>query len=736
MQRVFDCRRTEVRRAVVMLFALAGSAHAQEQAAPAGQPVAGQLPEVTVRATGSETGTGPVGGYVARRSVTATKTDTPLSETPQSISVITREQMEDRGVQNVSEAFAYSAGVVGDNVVESRYDKPVIRGFPARQYLDGLYINYYTSGYLMPRVDTYGLERVELLRGPSSVLYGANAPGGLVNLVSKRPTAETLREVNLQYGSHNRKQASFDLSGAVDSNQTVLYRLTGLFRKSDTQTEHAKDDRIFIAPALTFRPSADTTFTLLTHYQRDRQGTAINFLPREGTVIPTVNGRRIPVGFFTGEPGFNTFDREEYAIGYAFEHRFNDTFRVRQNVRYMHSDLTYTGVYAVGWNSAAQQQLRRGSLDAGGKLDTIGVDTQLQADFSTGPVRHKMLVGVDYQHGKFDDRQGFGTVGTPPLGLIDPWNPVYGARINPIASYTNAEQTQRQLGVYFQDQMKLTERLTFVAGGRKDWASSDTTSTRIVTATNARTVTTTPIDQDDFTYRLGLLYQAPYGITPYVSYSTSFQPQAGTDRQGSPFKPTTGKQTELGVKFQPPGSNSFITAAVYDLRQQDVLTPDPGRPAGTNFQVQTGEVRSRGFELEGTMDFQNGFKAIGSYTLMNMETTRSNGPDLGKTPTNRPRHTAALWVDYTMRGGLLRGLGMGAGARYIGSTWGDAANTFKVSSVWLADAAIHYTLDQHWRFALTATNLLDKEYVGQCGSATTCYYGYRRNILATATYRW
>lgn len=736
MQRVFDCRRTEVRRAVVMLFALAGSAHAQEQAAPAGQPVAGQLPEVTVRATGSETGTGPVGGYVARRSVTATKTDTPLSETPQSISVITREQIEDRGVQNVSEAFAYSAGVVGDNVVESRYDKPVIRGFPARQYLDGLYINYYTSGYLMPRVDTYGLERVELLRGPSSVLYGANAPGGLVNLVSKRPTAETLREVNLQYGSHNRKQASFDLSGAVDSNQTVLYRLTGLFRKSDTQTEHAKDDRIFIAPALTFRPSADTTFTLLTHYQRDRQGTAINFLPREGTVIPTVNGRRIPVGFFTGEPGFNTFDREEYAIGYAFEHRFNDTFRVRQNVRYMHSDLTYTGVYAVGWNSAAQQQLRRGSLDAGGKLDTIGVDTQLQADFSTGPVRHKVLVGVDYQHGKFDDKQGFGTVGTPPLGLIDPWNPVYGARINPIASYTNAEQTQRQLGVYFQDQMKLTERLTFVAGGRKDWASSDTTSTRIVTATNARTVTTTPIDQDDFTYRLGLLYQAPYGITPYVSYSTSFQPQAGTDRQGSPFKPTTGKQTELGVKFQPPGSNSFITAAVYDLRQQDVLTPDPGRPAGTNFQVQTGEVRSRGFELEGTMDFQNGFKAIGSYTLMNMETTRSNGPDLGKTPTNRPRHTAGLWVDYTMRGGLLRGLGMGAGARYIGSTWGDAANTFKVSSVWLADAAIHYTLDQHWRFALTATNLLDKEYVGQCGSATTCYYGYRRNILATATYRW
>lgn len=728
MQREFEYRRTEVRRAVLVMLALTGSAHAQ----PAAQ-ASGQLPEVTVRASQAETATGPVGGYVARRSASATKTDTPISETPQSISVISREQMDDRGVQTVSEAFAYSAGVIGDNVVESRYDRPVIRGFPARQYQDGLYINYYASGYLMPRVDPYGLERVELLRGPSSVLYGANAPGGLVNLVSKRPTAEPLREINLQYGSHDRKQASFDLSGAVDDNGTVLYRLTGLFRDSDTQTDFAKDDRIFIAPALTFRPSADTTFTLLTHYQRDRQGTAINFLPREGTIIPTVDGRRISSSFFTGEPAFNNFDREEYAVGYAFEHRFNDTLRVRQNLRYTHSDLVYTGVYAGGWASAAQQQLRRGSLDASGQLDTFTVDTQAQLDFTTGPVAHKVLAGIDYQHGDFDDRQGFGTVGTPPLGLIDPFNPVYGSSINPITSYTDARQTQRQLGIYLQDQMKIAERLIFVAGGRKDWASANTTSTRIVTATNARTETRTPIDQDDFTYRLGLLYQAPLGLTPYVSYSTSFQPQAGTDAQGAPFKPTTGKQTEVGIKFQPPGVNSAITASVYDLRQQNVLTRDP---VNTTFQIQTGEVRSRGFELEGTLDLSNGWKAISSYTLMDMEVTQSNGPDLHKAPTNRPRHTAGLWVDYTVRGGTFKGVGVGAGARYIGSSWGDSANTFKVPSVWLADAALHYTLDAHWRFALTATNLFDKEYIGQCGSATTCYYGYRRNVLGTVTYRW
>lgn len=729
--KVSQIRLTEVGRAVVVLCAFSGSALAQESASPAAAQ-AGHLPEVTVRAP-VETATGPVGGYVAKRSATATKTDTPLIETPQSITVITREQMEDRGVQNLSDAFAYSAGVIGDNAVEGRYDNPVIRGFSARQYLDGLYVNYYASGYLKPRQETYGLERVEILRGPSSVLYGANSPGGMINMVSKRPTAEPLREINLQYGSYDRKQASFDLSGAVDENKTVMYRLTGLFRKSETQTDYADDDRIYIAPALTFRPSSDTSFTLLTHYQHDKQGTAINFLPREGTVIPNASGRKISSSFFTGEPNFNTFDREEYGIGYEFEHRFNDRFKVRQNLRYMHANLFYTGVYAVGWNNAAQTQLRRGSLSSGGSLDTIGVDTSLEAKFTTGPVRHTAIVGFDYQHGSFDDRQGFGTVGTPPLGLIDPFNPVYGATINPIASYTLVDQTQRQLGIYFQDQMKLTERLTFVASGRQDWANSSTNTRRLTTATGATTTpTNVGIDQQDFTYRFGVVYETPVGLAPYASYSTSFQPQAGVSAAGTPFEPTTGKQTEVGVKFQPAGYNSFVTASLYDLRQQNVLTRDP---ANTLFQIQTGEVRSRGFEIDGTLDFNNGFKAIAAYTFMDMEVTKSNGTDLGKTPTNRPRHTASLWVHYTQRTGVAKGLGLGLGARYIGETYGDALNTFKVSAVWLADAALHYTLDQHWRFSITATNLFDKEYVGQCGSATTCYYGYRRNVIGTATYR-
>lgn len=706
------------------------AAPAAPAAAAAGQAT---LPTVTVSARQEpENPVGPVRGYIAQRSQGATKTDTALAETPQSISVIGREHMDDRGVQTVSEAFAYSAGVIGDNVVESRYDKPVVRGFAARQYLDGLYLNYYAGGYLMPRIDPYGLERVELLRGPSSVLYGANAPGGLLNMVSKRPSAEARREIGVQIGSHERRQLQFDTGGALDEGQTVLYRITGLLRDSNTQTEHAKDDRTFLAPSISFRPSADTSFTLLAHYQRDKQGTAINFLPKEGTVVPTAGGRFIGSSFFTGEPAHNVFDREQTALGYALEHRFGEGLKFRQNLRAMNGRLHYTGVYAVGWASPAHLQLRRASLVSSGEFDTLSLDNQLEAQWGSGAVRHTVLAGVDYQQGRFVDLQGFGTVGAG-LGLIDPFNPIYGQAANPPASTTEARQKQSQLGLYLQDQIRLGERLNLLIGARQDWAKASTTSTRTVTATGASTVTHSRIDQDRLTGRVGLLYQMPSGLAPYAAYSSSFQPQAGTDAQGRPFAPTTGEQAELGLKYAPADGRRSFTASLFDLRQQNVPTADTAHPG---LQIQTGEIRARGLELEGAIEFARGTRLTAAYTHQNTEVTRSNGADLHKTPTNRPRDTFSLWLDQRIGPAGPGGASLGLGARYISSSWGDAANTFRVPSVWLADASLRYTLDPNWLFALSATNLFDKEYIGQCGGATTCYYGYRRQWQATATYRW
>ncbi len=698
--------------------------------AAAGAAAGGLLPEVRVSAALPESAHGSVHGYIARRAATATKTDTPLAETSQSISVIGRAQMDDRGVQTVTEAYQYSAGITGDNAADNRYDKPVIRGFAARQYLDGLHLIYGTGVYNMPRVEPFGLERVEILRGPASVLYGANAPGGLVNLVSKRPTGERLAEVGVSVGSFDRREGRFDIGGAVDANGVLSWRLTGLARSGGTQTAFADDDRVFVAPALTWRPNADTSLTLLASYQRDKLGTLINFLPREGTLAPYAYApRQIPTDFFTGEPAFNTFEREASSAGWAFTHRFREGLTFRQNLRYQRSDMVYQGVYAAGWQPRTPY-LRRASLDAYGDLTSLVLDNQLEWRQRAGAWQHTVLAGIDHQKASSYEAQGYGTVGTG-LGLIDPQAPLYGQRINPITSYTGSLQHQRQTGAYAQYQGSFDARWFLTAALRRDKASSDTVSSRFNASTRAGTASTAGLDQSDTTYRLGLLYKTANGWSPYLSWSTSFLPQAGVDHLNQPFKPTTARQTEVGVKYQPEGACFQLTGSLYDLRQQNVVASLP--EAGLTARRQIGEVRARGLELEALADLPSGFKLTTAWTFMDMEILRGSAAETGKTPTNRPRHMFSAWVDKTIDGGPLTGLSLGVGLRHMGASWGDSANLFKVPSATVVDAAVRYTTGR-WRFALNLSNLFDKKYIGTCGSATTCYYEYRRNAKLSANY--
>lgn len=697
-------------------------------AAPAGGSAA-TLGEVRVTAEAArESAWGPAGRN-ARRSAAASKTDTPLLETPQSVSVVTRQQMDERGVQTVTEAIQYSSGITGDNAADNRYDKPVIRGFAARQYLDGLFLVYGSGGYNMPRVEPYGLERVEVLRGPSSVLYGANAPGGLLNMVSKRPTTDTLREVGVTVGSNDRRQGQFDFGGAIDEAGVLSYRLTGLVRKGGTQTEHADDDRVFLAPALTIRPHAGTSFTLLGNFQKDQLGTLINFLPREGTLAPSPYGR-IPSSFFTGEPAFNRFDREQESVGWAFEHALDDQWTLRQNLRYLRSDLVYQGVYAAGWQPGTSF-LRRSSLDDYGDLESTVVDTQLQFRTGAGPVRHTFLAGFDYQQASSYEAQGYGTVGAG-LGLINPFAPVYGQRINPIATYTASDQEQRQEGVYLQGQSEIDDRWFFTYGLRHDGVDLTTVTSRIATATGATTSTTAHLAQSDTTYRLGAVHKFASGWAPYVSWSTAFQPQTGVDHLGQAFRPTTARQSEVGVRYQPAAGGVQMLASLYDLRQQNVVASVPEGPVLARRQI--GEVRSRGVELEGSVDLPARWQLTGAYTYLDMQILQGSAAETGKTPTNRPRHVASLWLEKQLAGEL-QGLSFGFGLRYMGTTWGDAANTFEVPSQAVADAALRYRTGQ-WQVSLNVSNLADKEYVGTCGSATTCYYEYRRNVQLSALYRW
>lgn len=685
-----------------------------------------ELPAVTVNARREGEAANP--GFVPSTTSTATKTDTSLLETPQSVSVITRETMDVLGAQTLSQALRYSAGVLPDNAgAETRYDWINIRGISESTlglYLNGLRLQSNTEF----RIEPYGLEQVDVMRGPSSVLYGQNAPGGLINMVSKRPTDASLHEIQLSGGSFNNRQAAFDFSGAIDEDHKVLYRLTGLVRESDTQVQYTPDDRTYIAPSFTFRPSDRTSLTILASYQKDHIGFG-QFLPAYGTVLNNPNGK-IPVRRFVGDPDLDNTKREQTMFGYELAHDFNDNIQFKQNFRYSH--LSYrvkTAGYGLGlvtMNGADPEAaenyryVNRLPFSDMREVDVFGFDNQLQGRFSHGDWKHTVLAGLDYY-----DYNQLRTQGRGATSVLDLYEPDYdgSAAITRIASKQRSHL--RQFGSYVQDQIKYGDHWLLTLGARRDWATQKI-SNRL---TGGRS------DQSDAanSFRGALMYRTDMGLAPYVSYSESFQPNIGTDRQDNQFSPSRGKQYEIGMKFQPQGVESFATLSLFDLRMTNVLTTDAVDPT---YSSASGEQRSRGIELEGTAVLGRGWRMLGSYSYVNAEITKSNDGLEGKHPTQQPAHMASLWLDYTVQSGPLVGLGGGVGARYVGTTYIDSDNAMgKAPPRTLVDLGLRYVANKNWRFDLNASNLFDKIYA-ICVTPSQCAYGTRRVVMGSATYRW
>ncbi len=655
------------------------------------------LAPVTVEGQG-EDATGPVDGYVATKAPPAARPTRRSSRRRNRSPSSAADQMDAQAAGSLAESFRYTPGITAEQCgTDMRGYGINIRGFDANDnsfYQDGLQLQG-TNYVSFMTLDTYGAERLELLRGPASVLYGQNGPGGLINYVSKRPTAEPRHEVEVGAGTFDRFEGRFDFSGPITEDGALQYRVTGLARESDTQIDFVEDDRIFFAPALTWE-GEDTTLTLLAHYQRDDAGWGTQFLPASGTVLDNPNGE-IPVSRFVGEPDFDKYQLDQVAVGYQLEHRFNETFTVRQNARYayIHNELEL--VYGVGLNPADPQQrlLSRVGDESESELGSVAVDNQVQAKFDTGPVAHTALLGVDFQYYDFSDVGASRSVSD-----LDVFDPDYGAELGDAVPYEDSDHMQRQIGVYVQEQAKLFEQLVVVLGGRYDFAKSEFTED--VFNTESKT------EDSAFTGRAGLVYLFDNGLAPYASYSESFMPQLGTDAAGNPFKPEEGRQYEVGLKYQPPGWNSFVTVSLFDLVKQNVLTPDPADPA--NNQVQTGEIRSRGIELEGVASFDFGLDVTVAYTFLDAEITKSNAESdtgeskLGNRPERTAKHSASLWADYTIPEGDFAGLGAGAGVRYIGPTFGDNFEDLKLPGYTLFDASIHYDWN-NFRFQLNGSNL-------------------------------
>ncbi|WP_232631912.1 TonB-dependent siderophore receptor [Methylobacterium sp. Leaf118] len=695
---------------------------------------------------------GPVPGYVASRSSVGTKTDTPILETAQSVSVIGRAQIEDQNALTINQALRYTPSVTTEQrggAGSTRLEQFAIRGFTAPLFLDGLSLPGSRDAF--PSVDPYRLERVDIIKGPASVLYGQSGPGGIVNLVSKVPQFVRHGEVFLQGGGFSEVRAGFDVGGPVGDGtggvaDQFAYRVIGLGWNGDGPAVTTEVERAFINPSVTWRPDADTSLTVIANYQRDPKSGFYGGFPAVGTVFPRNFGNgvigRLPVNFYDGDRGVERSDRTQGSISYLFDHRFGENLRIHSAGRYLRSEGDYRSVYAafsdLNGPNASGPLLARAVTASQVGIEAWTIDNNLVGTFETGLFAHTALVGVD--HRTIETR----TLGAPFPATADlnVLAPNYAMNIAVPAFTTDARITAEQTGLYVQDQVKF-DRFILTLGGRYDFARQSGPTRTLATGA----VALQDVPAEAFTGRASLLYLFDSGVAPYVSYSEAFEPITN----GRIFDPnfgTTGRipdpissnQVEAGIKYQPPGTDLLLTAAAFDIRRSNTLNTDPRNPG---FSVQTGEVGVQGVEFEARANLFEGLTLVGGFSLLDLRNTNDTNRSLiGLGPVQVPDATASLFVDYRFTSGPLLGLGLGGGVRYLGASWGDPANTFKVPESVLLDAVVSYDLKhldptlQGLSMQINAQNLLDERYVTGCFSYSGCYYGLPRTVYATLRYRW
>lgn len=687
-----------------------------------------ELGPTAITGLSEESSTEHVKGYVATRNLSATKTDTPIIETPQSLSVVTSDEIRDRQSETLSQTLDLTPGFTSQPTSFNRTsDRFRIRGFDVESATggslrDGLRLqNNSYDGVQEP----YGLERAEVIRGAASVLYGQLSPGGLINTVSKRPSQTPYHELNLQAGQNNRKQLSADFTSPVGDSDILSYRLTLLDRKSDTAADHIPNDKVYVAPALTWRPDDDTSLTLLSFYQKTETGFSAP-LPYQLTKGVGSGNFQIGRHDFIGEPDYDEMNGEMSALGYEFEHRFDEHTRISNKLRYYQSDVTwrYLQVNIAGTNIATAQNtglLRRQYSDREERSRGLASDTNLESKWQFGDWQHTFLLGFDGYDTSYDSHNFRGNAPSLNLATYQYGQPVVVNRSPTTDRGSQIDTLQK--GIYFQDQIKFDERWILLLGGRHDWADQHTELFRNGADSGKSDEATT--------WRAGLVYKADNGLAPYISYSESFFPVAGTNKAGESFVPTEGKQYEIGIRYQPEGSATLLSAAVYQLEQKNVLSQDR---TDINFSVQVGEVRSRGFELEAKTEVTPNLSLISSYAYIDARITKSDiASEIGQRSEDTPYHQAALWADYRLAALGIPQLRIGGGARYKGTTQASGVPS-SMPAYTLYDARASYEIDPHWEVALNANNVTNKRYT-YCEFAI-CRYGDERQLVSSLTYRW
>ncbi|WP_233453519.1 TonB-dependent siderophore receptor [Gluconobacter thailandicus] len=662
-------------------------------------------------------------GLLAAGGNAATKTSTALEDVPQNLTVITQARMTMLNARSIGEAVRYAAGVSDyGSKDDPRGYFGTIRGFAPDIYLDGTRTPDATTSFSYS-IEPWGLEEMDVLRGASSALYGSGQLGGIINAVSKRPRLNLQNQVTFQTGSYNRVQGAADVGGTLNASRTLLWRFNGLIRKSDTYARNIKNNEIYVAPSVSWRPDSKTDFTILASYEQVDGGSTSQFLPADGTLYASPYGY-IARNFLNSDADFDVYSKRQASIGYSFTRQLTSNWTFSQNMRYAHIDASYRYVTAVAL-SADQRTLRRQALLQSSNYNNVTLDTRSDLKFRTGPVHHELLTGVDFRSDFMAFRRGQKTA--PSLDL---YNPVY----NPISwptygTTTNTNETETQTGLYAQEQADW-HRFYLTLSGREDFTQSLTV--------NNRTGEQTPQQNNAFTGRVGLLYKSSIGLAPYVSYATSFQPQVGTTRENAAFVPTRGRQIEAGLKYKPPhgtawGEDFMLTADVFNLVETNVLTTDP---TDSTYDIQTGEQRTRGLEAEAVGRLPYRIDILASFTSQDPRITKTTvAAQKNQRPVVIPSHMASLFLkrDFHLTRNWVTGLG--GGVRYTGNTAGALPATFTVPSqlVWDLQAHLDY---ERFGIQFNGTNITNRRYVAACTRSVACAWAPGRAVFLTLSYRW
>ncbi|KZN62171.1 TonB-dependent siderophore receptor [Pseudoalteromonas luteoviolacea] len=687
-------------------------------------------------------------GLISYVSASASKSDVPITKTPVSVSVLTAQRISDLGAETLQDAIGYVAGVYnGPYGVDTRGDWSKIRGVDPLVYVDGLQMQF--GHYNNTRVNPYTLERVEILKGPSSVLYGQGSTGGIVNSVSKRPHEETQGELWAQVGNYDRVQVAGDYNTSFGDSNEFQTRVVGVYRDSGTQTDFVDDNTLVFAPSFAWDINDDTRFTVLANMQKNESGSSTQFFPHEGTIKPAQYGQ-IPSERFVSEPGWDRYDTEQFALTTILEHSISDSTHISWSTRYSDSSSEYRTIFS--WPPAFQQDKRSISRIysmTDGDATSLLSDIQIHQYVDLGDLEINLVAGIDYQDAKTDADTQRGAVSS----LLDLYSPVYGqAEALPTTVTVDApEKVDTQLGGYIQATLEYGGFVVNTA------LRHDNVDTETSGKSDSQSATTG---------RIGVLYLFDNGLSPYASYSESFQPLYDLKPQGGAYKPKEGQQFEYGVKYQPAGTEHLITASVFHITDKNHI-----RRVSPTLHLQDGEVSVEGFELEAQLEWEQ-FDVYASYAYTTTENdTTPQSPEtilagafavqdpalraaalqgaIGTIATDdaplsaTPEHLASVWATYRADN-LVAGLKFGAGIRYVGKTF-DGSRSVSVGGIdyhkalttdnfTLYDMMIGYNFGDY-ELSLNVDNLTDKTVITSCLVRGDCFYGQRRTVTANLKYR-